>query len=208
MNPESPWLDWAIQIQSIAKAGEIYSKDKYDKERFEQLTSIANQMLAFLGDTPVAAIEKIFIPETGHPTPKVDLRAGIVKDNQILLIQENEEGGWSIPGGWGDIGMTPSEGITHRVLAQTGLKVENPKLICVRDRSAHPYQPKFPFHVYKLYFVFDSVSEQPVQDATVPGMEFFSFDDLPPLAPNRVLPDDIELIAHHFRSGDKGIAVD
>ena len=31
------WLDFAIRIQSIAQAGLQYGKDKYDKERYNEL---------------------------------------------------------------------------------------------------------------------------------------------------------------------------
>lgn len=31
------WLDWAKQIQAISLTGLAYSKDVYDKERYEQL---------------------------------------------------------------------------------------------------------------------------------------------------------------------------
>ena len=32
-----PWLKWAIDNQSIAQAGIEYTKDIYDKERYEML---------------------------------------------------------------------------------------------------------------------------------------------------------------------------
>lgn len=34
------WLDCAIRIQSIAQAGLQYGKDKYDKERYEELRKL------------------------------------------------------------------------------------------------------------------------------------------------------------------------
>ena len=38
---KEPWLKWAIEIQSIAQCGLAYTKDMYDKERYEQLRNIA-----------------------------------------------------------------------------------------------------------------------------------------------------------------------
>ena len=35
------WVEFAIRIQSIAQAGLQYGKDKYDRERYEELRQIA-----------------------------------------------------------------------------------------------------------------------------------------------------------------------
>ena len=42
------WLDFAIRIQSIAQAGLQYGKDKYDKERYNELRKIAAEMMLSL----------------------------------------------------------------------------------------------------------------------------------------------------------------
>lgn len=31
---DDKWLDWVIELQSIAQAGLTYGKDVYDKERY------------------------------------------------------------------------------------------------------------------------------------------------------------------------------
>ena len=35
------WLDWAKEIQSIAQNGLTYTKDIFDKERFDRLRKIS-----------------------------------------------------------------------------------------------------------------------------------------------------------------------
>lgn len=39
------WLKWAIEIQSLAQAGLTYTKDIYDKERYNRLREITAEML-------------------------------------------------------------------------------------------------------------------------------------------------------------------
>ena len=39
------WLDFAIRTQSIAQAGLQYGRDKYDKERYNELRKIAAEMM-------------------------------------------------------------------------------------------------------------------------------------------------------------------
>ena len=36
MNNIEKWLEWAIELQSLAQAGLTYGKDIYDKERYER----------------------------------------------------------------------------------------------------------------------------------------------------------------------------
>lgn len=35
------WLEWAIELQSLAQAGLTYGKDIYDKERYERIRAIS-----------------------------------------------------------------------------------------------------------------------------------------------------------------------
>ena len=34
------WLEWAIELQSLAQAGLTYGKEIYDKERYERIREI------------------------------------------------------------------------------------------------------------------------------------------------------------------------
>lgn len=92
------WLEFAIRIQSIAQAGLQYGKDKYDKERYEELREIAAEMMSEKTDIPVDKIRDLFCNETGYQTPKVDTRAAVFSDGKILLVHENN-GTWALPGG-------------------------------------------------------------------------------------------------------------
>ncbi|WP_038880729.1 NUDIX hydrolase [Vibrio jasicida] len=204
----SKWLDWAKQLQAIAQAGEAYSKDAYDLERFKIVEDIAHQMFADISDKSVADIQNLFIPETGYPTPKVDLRAGVIKDGKILLVKEREDGGWTLPGGWADVCETPSSGVVREVLEESGLVVARPKLIAIRDRAMHDYQPPYPFHIYKMFFLCEYVSGEPKENIEVSEIDFFAQHKIPPLSQSRVLPRDIEMVFDAFYSEDFQVHVD
>lgn len=45
-----------------------------------------------------SVLKNLFANETGYPTPKVDIRAVIFEDNKILLVKENSDDSWSLPG--------------------------------------------------------------------------------------------------------------
>ena len=40
------WLEWAVELQSLAQAGMYYSKDVYDIQRFERIREIAAEMVS------------------------------------------------------------------------------------------------------------------------------------------------------------------
>ncbi len=39
--------------------------------------------------------------------------------DEILLVQERADGKWSLPGGWADIGYSPTEVAVKEVLEET-----------------------------------------------------------------------------------------
>ena len=87
------WLEFAIRIQSIAQAGLQYGKDKYDKERYEELREIAAEMMSEKTDIPVDKIRDLFCNETGYQTPKVDTRAAVFSDERSCLYMKIMEPG-------------------------------------------------------------------------------------------------------------------
>ncbi|OLQ93291.1 ADP-ribose pyrophosphatase [Vibrio panuliri] len=202
------WIDWVKRLQAISQTGKAYSKDKFDLERFDEIAAISHQMLAELAEEPVAKIENLFIPESGYPTPKVDLRAGVIKDNKILLVREREDNCWTLPGGWADVCETPSQGIIREVYEESGFKVCNPKLVAIKDRDSHPYIPKYAQHIYKFFFLCTFESGVPLTNIEISDIDFFERDKLPELSKSRVLSDDIELMFKHHQQPASPVWVD
>lgn len=46
---DDKWLDWAMELQSIAQAGLFYCKDQYDIERFERIREISAETVSRIG---------------------------------------------------------------------------------------------------------------------------------------------------------------
>lgn len=137
MTKEMKWLDWAKEIQAIAQAGLAYTKDDFDRERFEQLRELSHEIIADYTETDFSKVKELFAGESGYQTPKVDVRAVIFKDHKLLLVQEKADGKWAPPGGWADIGFTPKEIAVKETLEETGLKVKAHKLLAVMDKKRH-----------------------------------------------------------------------
>jgi ADP-ribose pyrophosphatase YjhB (NUDIX family) len=197
------WLDWAKQLQALSQTGLAYSKDKYDIQRFETITDISHQMLAQLSDTPVERVANLFIPESGYPTPKVDVRAAVIKEGKILLVREREDNLWTLPGGWADTCETPSDGVIREVFEESGFIVDKPRLIAVKDRAIHPYQPLFPFHIYKFFYLCNFIGGSANINIEISEIDFFSPDNIPPLSISRVLPADLDMAFDYYANPNK-----
>ena len=130
------WLEFAIRIQSIAQAGLQYGKDRFDKERYEELRLIAAEMMSLKTDIPVEKVRDLFCNEEGYQTPKVDTRAALFIDGKILLVHENN-GTWSLPGGWCDVDQSAASNSVKEVYEETGLTVQPEKIIAVQDWRKH-----------------------------------------------------------------------
>ena len=103
------WLADVKRLRAIAQTGLAYAKDPYDLERYQELQGLAERLLAALVDVPPERIRDLYLPERGYPTPKVDVRAGVFRDDEVLLVQERSDGRWSLPGGWADEHEPPKE---------------------------------------------------------------------------------------------------
>lgn len=143
------WLKWAMEIQSLAQAGLAYTENPYDIERYERLREISAEMVAEKSNISLDKVERLFCNETGYQTPKLDTRAAIFKDNKILLTHENN-GTWSLPGGWCDVLESVKSNTVKEVKEETGLDVEAVKIISIQDRNKHN-KPQYAYGVCKVF---------------------------------------------------------
>lgn len=151
---EYQWLEWAKELQFIAQAGLTYTKDLFDKERFERIREISAEIMSLQSKLPLSEIKDLFCNETGFQTPKLDTRAAIFKDNKILLVEEND-GTWSMPGGWVDVMETVKSNTVKEVKEEAGLDVDAVRVIALHDRNLHN-QPPYAYNVCKVFVLCSS----------------------------------------------------
>lgn len=133
-------LEWAKELQFIAQAGLTYSKDPFDRERFERIRELSAEMMSQQSGLPLEQVKGLFCNETGFQTPKLDTRAAIFKDGKILLVKERNET-WSLPGGWVDVMQTIRSNTIKEVKEEAGLDVEAVRIIALHDRNLHNPPP-------------------------------------------------------------------
>ena len=177
-------LETAKKIQSIAQAGITYTEDRYDMERYEQLRLISAEILANISDTDITKVNSLFLNEEGYQTPKVDIRAVIFKEKKILMVKEKSDNCWSLPGGWADVGLTPSEVIVKEVKEEAGLDVSTERLLAVLDKKCYPHPPS-PYHVYKIFFLCKITGGEIQKGMETLNVQYFNQENLPELSLSR-----------------------
>ncbi len=197
---KNPWPEWAEKLRAIAQNGITYTEGKFDLERYQQLQAITHKMIALLTEAPLTKVDNYFLPEKGYTTPKLDVRAGVFKNSEILLVKERDDDRWSLPGGWADTGESPSTGAEREVLEESGYIVKATKLVAVRDTLCHPYTPKNPHHLLKMLFLCELQGGSPQENIEISEISFFPLDKLPPLSQGRTITADIQLLQEHHNN--------
>lgn len=188
---KEPWLKWAIEIQSIAQCGLTYTKDLYDKERYEKLRDIAAEMLSHKSDIPVDKVKSLFCNEKGYQTPKLDTRAAIFKDEKILLVHE-VNGKWSLPGGWVDVLESIESNTIKEVKEESGLDIITKKIVAIQDRNKHN-TPIYPYGVCKVFVECEVIGGAFIENIETTEIGYFSFDNLPILSEEKSNIKQIEM---------------
>lgn len=191
-------IEWARSIQAIAQNGLAFSKDVFDQERFQALQKIAGEMFAKLAGLKSEQVMSLLMPEKGYATPKIDVRAAVFKDEKILLIKERSDALWSMPGGWADIGLSPSQCVEKEVFEEAGLHVKATKLYACFDKLKHPH-PESLFHSWKLFFICEIQSGELKTGIESADASFFDATNLPPLSNHRITMEQILLAFQHHR---------
>ena len=194
---DKKWLDWAIELQSLAQAGLTYGKDVYDRERYERIRDISAEMMSYRTDIPLEKVKDLFCNETGYQTPKLDTRAAIFDQGKILLVRENN-GKWSLPGGWVDVNVSVKENTLKEVKEEAGLDVAADRIIAVQDRAKHNL-PLYAYGVCKIFVLCSDIGGQFEPNIETTESRYFSENDLPALATEKNTVEQVKMCFNAYR---------
>ena len=191
MERRPQWLEWIVELQALAQAGLEYGRDKYDLERYERIREISAEMLAGQAGLPLERVKDLFCNETGYQTPKLDTRAAIFQGDKILLVQESD-GRWSLPGGWVDVNVSVGENTVKEVREEAGLDVTADLVIALQDRNRHNAPPSI-YGICKVFVLCSLLggSFQPNLETLDSG--YFALDELPELAVEKTTAEQIRM---------------
>lgn len=198
MEQNEKWLQWAVELQSIAQAGLFYCKDPFDQERYQRIREISAEMLSLPSGMPIEKVTDIFCSDVGYQTPKLDTRAAIFKDDKILLVK-GKNGTWSLPGGWVDVDLSVAENTVKEVKEEAGLDVVPERIIAVQDREKHN-SPVYAYKICKIFVQCKILGGEFTENAETVTSDYFSLDALPLLALEKNTPEQIEMCFRAWHS--------
>ncbi|AXI27081.1 MULTISPECIES: NUDIX hydrolase [Gemella] len=186
------WQSWAKELQFLAQCSLAYSKDKFDRERAERIREISCEMLSYKYNVTPEKIKINFAGELGYQTPKVENRAAIIKDNKILLVKEQLDGKWALPGGYQDVDRSVRDNVIKEASEEAGAIVNPKKLIAVFDYNKH-HHVNFPFGMVKIFVLCDYIKHKFENNTETADAKFFSLDNLPDLSITRTTYKQLEM---------------
>jgi ADP-ribose pyrophosphatase YjhB (NUDIX family) len=96
---------------------------------------------------------------------------------QLLMVRERGDGGWTLPGGWADVGDVPSEAAERETWEEAGFRVKARKLIGVYD--ANRVGPLEFNHAFKLVFLCELLDGTPTPSDETSEVTFFAQEEIP-----------------------------
>ena len=197
MERRENWLRWAVELQSIAQAGLTYGRDRYDLERYARLREIAAEMLVQPSGLPLERVKDLFCNESGYQTPKLDSRAAVFREDRVLLVREND-GRWSLPGGWVEVDLSIGENTVKEAREEAGVEVRPERLIAVQDRARHN-RPLYAYGVCKVFVLCTLLGGgfRPNSETTASG--WFPENVLPELAEEKNNAGQIRMCFQAYR---------
>jgi 8-oxo-dGTP pyrophosphatase MutT (NUDIX family) len=125
-----------------------------------------------------------------YPTPNISVRAIIFnKEGQLLMVQEKEDGGFSLPGGWADLYDSPTEAILKETTEEAGAKIKIMGIVAFLHRTPFKTPTSVPEYVlvFKAEFV-EFIGEHDHEILTVKWVDPYN---LPPLS-HKVTKHEVE----------------
>jgi ADP-ribose pyrophosphatase YjhB (NUDIX family) len=193
---EPSWLVMGRELRAIAQIGLTFSRDPFDRQRFERIRELAASLIASGSDEDPGKVLDLFRQDAGYATPKVDVRGAAFRDGRVLMVREVSDGGWTLPGGWADVNQTAAECVVREIAEESGFIARPVKLAAVHDyRKRHP--PRHVDSIYKLFFICELTGGSARSSDETSEVAFFSRDEVPALSLGRTTADQIELMFLH-----------
>jgi ADP-ribose pyrophosphatase YjhB (NUDIX family) len=193
---EPSWLAMGRELRAIAQIGLTFSRDPFDRRRFERIRELAASLMADGAGADEAKVLELFQQDSGYATPKVDVRGAAFRDGRVLMVREISDGGWTLPGGWADVNQTAADCVVREIAEESGFRARAIKLAAVHDyRKRHP--PRHVDSIYKMFFICELTGGSARSSDETSEVAFFPPQQLPSLSLARTTAAQIELVFRH-----------
>ena len=187
----SDFVKYLQRMIALTDTGLTFTKDPFDRERYEDLRSLLSEMLNQESDLDAEEVAEVLKPTSAYVTPLMDVRAWIIEDEKICLVRGQGENDWALPGGFGEVGYSPTENILKEIEEETGFEAKVERLLAVFDTNRFQLQSK---QYAKFVFECKLLDGQFQENQEIADLQFFAIDQLPALSEKRITKEQIELL--------------
>lgn len=187
----SDFVKYLQRMIAITDTGLTFTKDPFDGERYEDLRGLLSEMLNQASDLDSEEVAEVMKPTSAYATPLMDVRAWIVEDEKICLVRGQGENDWALPGGFGEVGYSPTENILKEIEEETGFEAKVERLLAVFDTNRFQLQSK---QYAKFVFECKLLDGQFQENQEIADLQFFAIDQLPALSEKRITKEQIEIL--------------
>ena len=187
----SDFVKYLQRMIALTDTGLTFTKDPFDRERYEDLRSLLSEMLNQASDLDSEEVAEVLKPTSAYATPLMDVRAWIVEDEKICLVRGQGENDWALPGGFGEVGYSPTENILKEIEEETGFEAKVERLLAVFDTNRFQLQSK---QYAKFVFECKLLDGQFQKNQEIADLQFFAIDQLPALSEKRITKEQIEIL--------------
>ena len=185
------FYNYVLRMIAIAKIGLKYSKDPYAIENYQEVQERSMDVLEHFVDEKFDR-PNYFIKDL-YPTPNISVRTLVFNDkNELLLVRESKDNAYSLPGGWCDLGDSPSEAAINEVKQEAGIDIKIKRLLGILDISKD--QNGLLEAQYVVCFVAEQTSEFKEHSYETNDVKYFPVNNLPNLSFKNTKKDILRLI--------------
>lgn len=190
-------LEIARRLHALARTGQHFCRDEYDRQRYVEIEQIAAELLTDGTQVERDALLEIWRHESGYVTPKLEVRGAAFRDGRVLLVREAIDGRWTLPGGWVDVNESPSQAIEKEIEQESGFLARAVKLAALWDRARHGHGPSL-HHGWKAFFLCELTGGEARGSYETDAVGFFDPGDLPPMSLGRSTPRQVARMCEHW----------
>ena len=166
------------KLQAIARNGLHYTKDPYDRQRYEELLGIVSEYTGLALDMPPAEVRAKLALEPIPLTPKLGADVAIFDETgRVLLMLRADNRKWCLPCGFVEPGESPEMAAVREAREETGLEVRIAELVGVFTRFPNPEYSGFT--VVAVAYLCEVMGGELRGSHEDLGLRYWPLDDVP-----------------------------
>lgn len=168
--------DFLLKVEELTRCGLKYTKDEYAKDNYRQLEEAVK---SFLQKKDIVFEGENIFKRNIYPTPSVSVRSVIFDSTRekILLVQERSDSLFSLPGGFAELSLSPSESALKEIREEAGCEAKIIRLIGVLDRYKNLPTSSVPEYI--IAFEAEVTSEFSEPCFEILSRDYYPLDNLP-----------------------------